>query len=207
MNLRPLTTRRFTFEDFCILVRDGQKADLIDGVIHMASPENWEALTLFALIFRLMGDFVETHNLGIVVGPRTAFRLDDRGSPEPDVAFVRKDREHLARESYFAGPPDLAVEIVSPESAERDYVAKRHQYREAGVPEYWIIDEENRRLTLLHLDARGRYREFRPRRGKYLSRALPRFFLRAEWLWQDPLPAKTVLLKQILEEPGAENGA
>jgi Uma2 family endonuclease len=200
MNLNPLATKRLTFEDFCIIVPDGQKADLINGVIYMASPDNWDAGNLFGLVFRLMGDYAEARDLGVVVGPRIAFRLDDRGGPEPDVAFVRKDREHLAREGYFAGPPDVAVEIVSPDSVERDYVAKRHQYREAGVPEYWIIDEENRRVTLLSLDARGRYREVKPRQGKYVSRVLPGFFLRAEWLWQDPLPAKASLLKEILEE-------
>jgi Uma2 family endonuclease len=118
---------------------------------------------------------------------------------------VRKDREHLARKGFFAGPPDLAVEIVSPDSVERDYVAKRHLYREAGVPEYWIIDEENRRITLRHLDRRGRYREVRPRRGRYVSHVLPGFFLRAEWLWQDPLPLKAVLLKEILEESGSRD--
>jgi Uma2 family endonuclease len=85
---------------------------------------------------------------------------------------------------------------------ERDYVAKRHQYREAGVSEYWIIDEENRRVTLLRLDKRGRYHGVRPRQGKYVSRVVSGFFLRAEWLGQDPLPAKAVLLKQILEESG-----
>jgi Uma2 family endonuclease len=203
MNLKTLATNRLTFEDFCFLVPDGQKADLIDGVIYLASPENWEGGNLFLLLARLMGDYAEMCDLGIVVGPRIAFRIDGRGGPEPDVAFVRKDREHLARKGFFAGPPDLAVEIVSPDSVERDYVAKRHLYREAGVPEYWIIDEENRRITLLQLDARGRYREVRSRQGKYLSRLLPGFFLRAEWLWQDPLPAKSVLLKEILEESGS----
>ena len=37
----------FTYDDFCALVHDDQKADLIDGVIYMASPENLEANELF----------------------------------------------------------------------------------------------------------------------------------------------------------------
>ena len=35
-------TDQVTFEEFCEIVKDGEKADLIDGVIYMASPENME---------------------------------------------------------------------------------------------------------------------------------------------------------------------
>jgi len=40
-------TGPYTFDDFCEMVREDQKADLIDGVIYMASPENTEANDLF----------------------------------------------------------------------------------------------------------------------------------------------------------------
>src|SRR5262249_48495267 len=43
----------FTFDDFCLLVKDGQKADLIDGVIYMASPDNTEAADLNVWLCRL----------------------------------------------------------------------------------------------------------------------------------------------------------
>jgi len=200
MNLNAKAKNRLTFDDFCVLVPDGRKADLIGGVIYMASPDNLDAVTIFGLLYAVMTFFCEENDLGPVYGPRVAFRINETESPEPDLAFVRRDRRHLLRRGFVAGPPDLAIEIVSPDSVERDYVAKRHQYREAGVSEYWIIDEENQRVTLLRLDARGRYREVRPRHGKYVSRVLPGFFLRAEWLWQDPLPKAANLLSQMLEE-------
>jgi Uma2 family endonuclease len=200
MNLNSRVNNRLTFDDFCVMVPDGRKADLIGGVIYMASPDNLDAATLFGLLHALMTFFVEENELGSVYGPRVAFRINDAESPEPDVAFVRSERRHLLRRGFVAGPPDLAIEIVSPDSVERDYVAKRHQYREAGVSEYWIIDEDNQRVTVLKLDARGRYREVRPRQGKYVSRVLPGFFLRAEWLWRDPLPKAADLLNRILKE-------
>ena len=40
---KTLAQQSITFEDFCFLVKDGQKADLIDGVIYMASPDNLDA--------------------------------------------------------------------------------------------------------------------------------------------------------------------
>jgi Uma2 family endonuclease len=189
----------YTFEEFCLLSKDGEKADLIDGVIHVASPENTDAARLATWLGGLIDLFVETHDLGqVFVSPRVAFRLAPRQAPEPDLAFVRKGRLRRVRRGYVDGPPDVAVEIVSPDSVERDYVHKREQYRRARVPEYWIIDEMLERVTWLRLNAAGAYRGVRPRDGVLHSRALPGFWLRPDWLWQEPRPKKADVLAEIL---------
>ena len=188
-----------TFEDFCLLIKDGQKGDLIDGVIYMASPENTDANTLFVWLMRVIGDFVEERELGQVFGSRVAFRLDEGQGPEPDLAFVRHDRLHLVKRGFVDGPPDLAVEIVSPDSVERDYVHKRERYRQAGVLEYWIVDEMKESIILLKRTAAGAYRDVKPRKGVLHSQALPGFWLRPEWLWQEPRPKKALVLAEILK--------
>jgi Uma2 family endonuclease len=164
----------------------------------MASPDNTEANELFVWLLRLFGDFVELRDLGKIFGSRVAFRLDDVGGPEPDLAFLRKDRLHLVRRGYVQGPPDLALEIVSPESVERDYERKRLQYQQHGVAEYWIVDESERKTTLFRLGQDGEYREVRPRKGELHSKVLSGFWLRPDWLWQTPLPKKVDVLAQIL---------
>jgi Uma2 family endonuclease len=103
----------------------------------------------------------------------------------------------LIKRGHVDGPPDLAMEIVSPESVERAYEKKRKQYEQAGVPEYWIIDEDMKKVTLLRLDARGKYREVRPRRGILRSQVVPGFWVRVEWLWQETRPDNLEALKQI----------
>jgi Uma2 family endonuclease len=188
----------YTFDEFCAVIPNGQKADLIDGVIYMASPDNTQAGELFMWFGGIVDFYVDERDLGKVYGLRIAFRLDDTNSPEPDIAFVRKDRLRLLRRGYFAGAPDLAVEIVSPDSVDRDYVTKRALYQEAGVREYWIIDPLQQKVTWLRLDAKGKYREVRPRKGELHSQVLPGFWLRPEWLWQEPLPKKMEILQQIL---------
>lgn len=189
----------YTFEEFCSTIKDGEKADLIDGVIYMSSPDNTDAATLFGWLFRLIGDFVDERELGQVFGSRVAFRLDKPQGPEPDIAFVRADRLHIVQRGFVNGPPDLALEIVSPDSIERDYVRKREQYRKAGVLEYWIVDEMEQRVVLLKRSASGAYREIKPRKGVLHSQVLPGFWLRPEWLWQEPLPKKTTILAKILK--------
>src|SRR5438552_4009153 len=121
-------TGSYSFDDFCSLIKEEQKADFINGVIYMASPENTDANELFMWLGGLMHDFAQVRDLGKVYGSRVAFRLDDKNGPEPDIAFVRKRRLARVKRGYVDGAPDLAVEIVSPDSVERDYVRKRAQF-------------------------------------------------------------------------------
>jgi Uma2 family endonuclease len=188
----------YTFDDFCSLVRDGQKADLIEGAIHMASPDNTDANRLFGWLYGLIFAFAQIRQLGEVFGSRVAYRLSAYESPEPDIGFVCAARRHLIRRGYVMGPPDFAVEIASPESEERDYYKKRLQYQKAKIPEYWIVDEMQRKVTALSLSRQGQYREIRPRGGKLHSNVLSGFWLRTEWLWQEPLPWMTTVLEEIL---------
>jgi Uma2 family endonuclease len=133
-------TGRIGFAEFLERVRQDQKADLIDGVINMPSPEYLHHNDLGTWLTSVIRPFVEVRRLGTVVASRVAFRLADRTSPEPDVAVVRSERAHQIRAGYVDGAPDLVIEIVSPESAERDYDDKRRVYERAGVGEYWVID-------------------------------------------------------------------
>jgi Uma2 family endonuclease len=187
-----------TFEDFCVVVHEDDKADLLHGIIYMASPENLDSHKLFQWLYSLLVDFVELKGSGEIFGSRVAFRLSDANAPEPDIAFVRADRLHLARKNHFEGPPDLVMEIVSPERVERDYEVKRLLYEAKGIREYWIIDEEEKKVTLLCLDRTGKFKEVRPRKGELHSRVLPDFWLRLEWLWPATRPKKADVLRQLL---------
>jgi Uma2 family endonuclease len=57
-------------------------------------------------------------------------------------------------------PPLLVVEVVSPgaENARRDYLDKRNQYEWRGIPEYWIVDPQQQRVTVLAMVG-GAYQE------------------------------------------------
>jgi Uma2 family endonuclease len=188
----------YTVQDFCQLVREDQKADLINGVIYMASPDNTDANEVFMWLGSLMNLFVEEFDLGKVFGSRVAYELDEINCPEPDIGFVHKSRQHLVQRGRVKGPPDLAVEIVSPESIERDYKTKRGQNEKAGVREYWIADEIEETVTLLRLNKKGKYREVKPKNGELHSEVLPGFFIRPEWLFQKRRPKLRAVLAQIL---------
>lgn len=193
-------TGPYTFEDFCEIIREDQKADLIDGVIHMASPENTDANDLFGWLFMVIRGYARRTNQGRVFGSRVALRLAEEHGPEPDIAFVHTKHLDRVRRGFVAGAADLAVEIVSPESVERDYNRKRELYQEYGISEYWIIDEEDQSVVLLRLK-KGEYHQVRPKNGELHSKALAGFWLRTEWLWQEPRPDEFDTLLEILAKP------
>ena len=88
MLLRP---RLYTFDEFCAAIQDGQKADLIDGVIYMASPDSLETNERNLWLCMLLSLFVSRKKLGKVYISRVAFRLGERGGPEPArMAIIRK---------------------------------------------------------------------------------------------------------------------
>jgi Uma2 family endonuclease len=189
----------YTFDDFCRIVKDGEKADLIDGVIYMASPDNTDANDIFMWLGNVMFDFAEQTGAGKIYGSRVACRLDEWQGPQPDLLFVRTSRLPLVKRGFVDGGPDLALEIVSPDSIERDYLDKKIKYEGAGVSEYWIVDELKRRLMVYRLDATGKYRKVRPIQGVIRSKAFPGFWLRVSWLWPETRPTALQAVLRLLK--------
>ncbi len=185
--------------EFYRLVPDGQKADLLDGVIYMASPDSRRPNSLTRFLTSLISMYNEARDLGgEVFVNRFAFRLSKYRAPEPDVAFVRRGRLHLVQEREMRGGPDVAIEIVSRDSRTRDYGEKKRVYEKAGVTEYWIIDPLKNRVQFFRLK-QGRY-ELVPLDAYriFRSEVLPGFWLDIEWLLGKPLPNAYSCLQQLL---------
>src|SRR5881275_1256091 len=117
-------------------------------------------------------------------------RLPSRPSGrEPDILFIAQAHLDRLRATWIEGPADLVIEIVSPESDERDWQTKRAEYAAAGIPEYWVLDRDRRDAAFFVLAADGTYvRAPLAGDGVFHSAVLPGFWLRVEWLWQLPTP-------------------
>ncbi len=84
-------------------------------------------------------------------------RLPSGRYREPDLRILRSAKDPRRANAWWEGA-DLVVEIVSPDDPERDYVTKRQEYAQTGIPEYWIVDPEHARITILRLKE-GSYSE------------------------------------------------
>jgi len=188
-----------TLDDFRHRVRDGQKADLIEGVITVASPASERHERLFDFLHRLLGDYVELRDLGIVRGSRTMVEVDDLNGYEPDLLFVSRERLGIVGDQSIVEPPDWVVEIVSPATRRQDAYAKRAGYERLRVPEYWLIDPDNQVAVFYRLTAEG-YVPGPVEEGVYRSQAVPGFWLRTDWLWADkehPHPRVVGVLREL----------
>ena len=133
-----------------------------------------------------MRHYAEDKDAGRVKADQFAERLDSDTVRVPDVAYFKKDSLGKIKPTYSEGGADLVVEIVSPDSRNRDKGEKFFEYERAGVEEYWIVDPERRRAEFYRL-LEGAYEPVLPdSEGKLYSSALPGFFIQVEWLWSRP---------------------
>jgi Uma2 family endonuclease len=188
------------YETYRALVKDGEKADLIDGVIYMASPDKKINNDLNGFIYQLIDGFMAARNIdGVTFLSRFSCRITEFCAPEPDVGYVRPDRAHLVEQRHMLGGPDIAVEIVSRDSRARDYGVKRELYQSAGVAEYWIIDPLKGQALFLRLED-GKYQAAELESGHvFRSSVIPGFWLDVHWLFSSPLPKAYHCLAQILK--------
>jgi Uma2 family endonuclease len=100
-------------------------------------------------------------------------RLSLHNFVEPDLLFIRQDRlGTYGSTGLVEGPPDLVVEIISPLSRIEDRTRKAALYADSGVPEYWVVDLEERQFQPLVL-ADGRYEALDTDDGRFQSTAIP----------------------------------
>lgn len=70
----------------------------------------------------------------------------------PDLAGWRRERLVAPGEQRpITVVPDWVCEVLSPSTASRDKVQKRHLYAERGIPHYWIVDVDTRTLEAFEL--------------------------------------------------------
>ena len=151
--------------------------ELVRGKLIETAPASWGQGGRSSKADRLIGDFVERNRLGETFGAETGFYLSRNPDTvrAPDVAFVRVERipEDADGSGFFDGPPDLAVEILSPNDRTADLLEKVADFLRAGTLEVWVIDPRARTVTVYVSDDPPRV--IRGTEPMSDSRALPGF--------------------------------
>ena len=135
------TQGTWTYADYLRLPDDGNRYEIIEGVLYVANaPTPEHQYTVTQLIFYFM-QYVNAQRVGIVFTAPIEVHLSETTKPvQPDLVFVTNEQQPKRGASYLEGPPALVVEVVSPTSIRRDRKTKFDAYEEAGVQEYWIVD-------------------------------------------------------------------
>jgi len=101
--------------------------------------------------------FVKKNNLGVVLAAPFEVHLSEDTRPvQPDILFIRTERQPLAGAKFFSGAPDLVVEVISPSSVKTDRYDKFNAYEQYGVMEYWLVDPKGQTIEVYILSG-GEY--------------------------------------------------
>jgi Uma2 family endonuclease len=159
------------------LVQQDAFVELVDGCLEfLPMPTPLHQLLVDAFRDLLKAWLKQHSDVRRILTAPCPLRLRQGLTREPDLFLV--NRLQLTSTAKTPTGADLTLEVLSPgtENRERDLVAKRHDYAEAGIAEYWIVDPDDRSVRVLVLEGSA-YSEHGPFRGDAIaeSRLLPEF--------------------------------
>lgn len=125
--------------------------ELIDGILHEMEPPGQGHGRVAMRIGRLLDVHVDEHDLGMTFA-ETGFQLtwDPDTVLAPDAAFVAKrpDAPAISDSGYWQGPPDLAIEVISPNDRHTNVEGKALAWLRHGTRAVVVLDSPLRTATV-----------------------------------------------------------
>jgi len=145
------TTIRYTSADLEALPDDGRRYEIIDGELYVAKQPTYHHQHACGRIYKFLDNWIDGGGNGrAIVAPGVIFTDDN--DVVPDVVWISAAqlRLILGSDGHLHGAPEIAIEVLSPGSANalRDRETKRDLYARRGVQEYWLVDWMARRVEV-----------------------------------------------------------
>ncbi len=135
-----------TYDDYRSLPEDmSRRYELLHGELFMVPAPTTVHQQVSRNLLVLLERHITARRLGTVFYAPVDVILghgDAREVTQPDILFIAAARSHIIKLHGIEGAPDLAIEILSPVTEERDRGYKRTLYARYGVTEYWIVDPQ-----------------------------------------------------------------
>ncbi len=143
------TLTRCEFERRYAAMPHVKKAELIEGIVYMASPLRFEPhAEPHADLITWLGIY-KVATPGTRLGDNSTVRLDLDNEPQPDAILLIDPRAggqtQFSADGYVEGAPELVIEIAA-SSATIDLRDKKRAYRRNGVQEYMVWQVLDRHL-------------------------------------------------------------
>jgi Uma2 family endonuclease len=146
------TLQRSTASELFEMPDDGFRYELVKGELRKMSPTGWGHGEVVVNVTLLLGNYVKANKLGYCGGAETGFKLasDPDTVRAPDLSFISRERrpEGDAQQKFFAGAPDLAVEVLSPGDTRREVKEKVGDWLGAGTRAVWVVDPRRRTVSV-----------------------------------------------------------
>ncbi|AUS99759.1 hypothetical protein CLI64_04775 [Nostoc sp. CENA543] len=153
--------KNLTFEEY-LAYDDGSgfHYELVDGRLELMNPPTIEHFLIVDFLDTAFKTEIKRLSLPWLTFRETGVRTGRNKSRLTDLSVVTQEqaRDLINLSAVFESPPLLIVEVVSPDSIKRDYRYKRSEYAAVEVPEYWIVDPLEKKISVLLLEE-GFYEE------------------------------------------------
>jgi Uma2 family endonuclease len=148
---------QWTYSDYAALPDDGQRYEIVNGVLVMAPAPSPEHQSITVRLSHYLFVHVELAGRGHVLTAPIDVELGPKNVFQPDIVVILNAHLDKVAEKKIIGAPDLVVEVASPSTAVFDRLIKYEKYAHAGIAEYWIAKPATRTVEVLVLEA-GEYR-------------------------------------------------
>ena len=146
------TTTLVTADQLLHMPSDGCRHELVAGELRSMTPAGWRHGMVTGCLHGLMAAVIRPGRLGKIFSAETGFLLsrDPDTVRAPDIAFIRKDHlpPSLPEDAFWPGPPDLAVEVVSPRDTYREVDEKVQAWLDAGATMVWVVNPKWRSISV-----------------------------------------------------------
>ena len=139
-----------TAEEFMNIDDEPNRHELIKGELLTMTPPKPLHGWIVTNLTLLLGQHVKVNRLGVVY-TESGYHLE-RGPDTvlgPDLSFVPAERVDQSGEHYYEGPPDLAVEVLSPGDRKGYVERKLAVYLETGTRSVWLVDPRRRTVEVI----------------------------------------------------------
>jgi Uma2 family endonuclease len=143
-------THLMTAEEFGNLPDEPLRHLLIKGELLTMPLPKYEHMRVSANLTIILGQYVKANRLGEVCA-EGGYKLES--DPDtvlgPDVSFVAHNRVALSPEGYHDGPPDLAIEVLSPGDRRGMVERKLALWLETGTRSVWLVNPRRRTVEVI----------------------------------------------------------
>jgi Uma2 family endonuclease len=143
-------THLMTVKEFMNIDDEPNRHELIKGELLTMTPPKPLHGRIVANLAILLGQHVKAKRIGVVYS-ESGYHLES--DPDtvlgPDMSFVSTERADQSDEHYYEGPPDLAIEVLSPGDRKSYVERKLALYLERGTQSVWLVNPRRRTVEVI----------------------------------------------------------
>ncbi|MCG8402082.1 MAG: Uma2 family endonuclease [Firmicutes bacterium] len=154
---------KYVYRDY-LSWQDNERWEIIDGVPYAMTPApSWQHQAVLGEIHRQFANYFEGKQCRAFAAPFDVRIPGEDESGEDIATVVQPDLVVVCDKNKLSGTgcegaPDLVIEILSPSTAKMDLKQKLHLYERSGVKYYWVVDLQNRYITIYVLGESNTYK-------------------------------------------------